>query len=189
MKKYLILFFVSCMGVVVIAMILILSFGLRDHLGQADVAVVLGSKVELDGSASEQLAARLDRAFDLYKEGYFKTIIVSGGFGKEGYDEATVMKKYLVTRGVPSEQVLLDSKGNTTFDSAKNAALMMRQQNLSRVMVISQYYHLPRARVAFRRFHIPTVYFSYARFFEPRDVFSLLRESIGYPYYYFRSYQ
>ena len=67
--------------------------GLNDMLGHADVAVVLGTKVEPDGNPSPAMAARLDEAVALLHT--FDRIIVSGGTGREGYDEAKVMKAYL----------------------------------------------------------------------------------------------
>jgi|GEM_PF-4070836 len=75
--------------------------GLRDELEKVDVAIVLGNKVEVSGIPSPALKSRLDRALELYREGYLQHIIVSGGVGKEGHDEAYVMKGYLVDGGVP----------------------------------------------------------------------------------------
>lgn len=68
--------------------ILITIDGLVDNLGQCDVGIVLGNKVELDGTPSQRLQGRLDKAAELYKDKYFQYIIVSGGTGKEGFDEA-----------------------------------------------------------------------------------------------------
>ncbi|NLB41834.1 MAG: YdcF family protein, partial [Clostridiales bacterium] len=81
--------------------------GLNDNIGISDVAVVLGNKVELDGKPSKGLQGRLDRALELYNKEHFKYIIVSGGTGEEGFDEAIVMKNYLVENGVSDEAVLL----------------------------------------------------------------------------------
>src|SRR5262245_47660290 len=60
--------------------------GLHEEIGKADVALVLGSKVELDGTPSARLRARLDRTLELYRAGNFPKIITSGGLGKEGFD-------------------------------------------------------------------------------------------------------
>lgn len=76
----------------VIHTIIIVTDGLNDELEVVDVAVVLGNKVELNGQPSDRLQARLDKAVKLYEEDFFKYIIVSGGKGKEGLDEAEVMR-------------------------------------------------------------------------------------------------
>ena len=60
---------------------LIIFDGLSDDIQSSDVAVILGSKVELTGRPSVRLAARLDRGIELYKSGMTKTLIVSGGTG------------------------------------------------------------------------------------------------------------
>ena len=48
--------------------------GLNDKLGVADVALVLGNKVEPDGTPSARLRARLDRTMELYRAGYFPAV-------------------------------------------------------------------------------------------------------------------
>lgn len=187
-KKIIKISIITSLGLLSTAAATIVILGLRDNIGHADVALVLGSKVELNGVPSRRLAARLDRTSELYKAGYFKTIITSGGLGVEGFDEAKVMQQYLVTRGVPTEHIVIDSNGNTTYASAKFTAAFMQQRKLTKVFVISQYFHLPRARLALERFRVPGVYSSYARFFEGWDVYSSFRETAGYIQYYFRRY-
>jgi vancomycin permeability regulator SanA len=48
------------------------------------LALVLGSKVEQEGTPSPRLRARLDRTLELFRDGWFAFIIASGGLGKEG---------------------------------------------------------------------------------------------------------
>ena len=166
----------------------LVTAGLRDHIGKADVALVLGSKVDIDGTPSPRLRARLDKTPELYKAGYFPAVIASGGLGKEGYDEASVMRDYLVSHGIPKDRVIVDSEGATTFMSARNTRDIARQRNFGSVFVISQYFHIPRARLALERFGIATVYSAHARFFELRDLYSSPRELFGYLRYLFRRY-
>jgi vancomycin permeability regulator SanA len=154
--------------------------GLCDDVGKADVALVLGSKVQQDGMPSPRLRARLDKTLELYHGGYFADIIASGGTGKEGYDEAAVMRDYLVAHGIPKEHIIMDSDGTTTFASARNTARIARERKFGSVFVISQYFHLPRARLALRRFGISTIHSTHARFFEARDPYSSPRELFGY---------
>ncbi len=160
--------------------------GLHDRLGKADVAVVLGSKVELDGKPSTRLRARLDRTLELYKAGYFPKVIVSGGTGKEGYDEAAVMKDYLVSQGIPADRVILDSDGVTTFATAENVMKIAREQGFQSALVVTQYFHVPRSRMILQRSGMPVVYSAHAYLFEWRDVYSTPRELIGYVSYLFR---
>jgi vancomycin permeability regulator SanA len=150
--------------------------GIHDDIAHADVALVLGSKVEADGSPSSRLRARLDKAVELYRAGWFPEIIASGGIGQEGYEEAEVMKAYLVSHGIPEERVIEDNSGVSTFASARKTRQILRERKLRSVMVISQYFHIPRAKLALSRFGIVTVHTAHANIFELRDVYSLLRE-------------
>lgn len=159
--------------------------GLNDELGYADAAVVLGNKVELNGEPSVRLKDRLDKAAELYEEGYYKHIIVSGGIGKEGFDEAEVMKDCLVGTGIPGDSIIVDSKGNNTFMTAKNSKEIMIKSDLSSVMVISQFYHITRCKLAFRRVGFEKVYAGHSSFFEIKDIYSLIREFFGYYKYLF----
>jgi vancomycin permeability regulator SanA len=44
------------------------------------------------------LKARLDKTIELYRNHTVKDVLVSGGFGKEGYWEGSEMKKYLLEK-------------------------------------------------------------------------------------------
>lgn len=162
--------------------------GFRDDIGKADVALVLGSKVEMDGTPSPRLRARLDRTLELYRAGWFPSVIASGGTGKEGFDEAVVMKDYLVAHGIPSDRVIVDNGGTTTFMSAKNTWEIARQKKFGSVFVITQYFHVPRARLALQRYGFSSVYSSHAQFFELRDIYSAPRELFGYLSYLCRRF-
>jgi vancomycin permeability regulator SanA len=162
--------------------------GLNDDLDRSDVAVVLGNTVNADGKPSARLQARLDKTIELYQQRVFKNTIVSGGLGKEGFDEAIVMKQYLVAHGIPSTQIYVDSQGNTTYLTAKRAAQLMTEHNWQSAIAISQYFHLPRTKLALQRFGIKTVHTAHADFFELRDLYSTVREVFSYCSYQLRSF-
>jgi uncharacterized SAM-binding protein YcdF (DUF218 family) len=176
------LVFISFSG----ASLAIVEAGLHDNLHAADLAVVLGSKVDRDGHPSLELQARLDRAIALYRQGYFKLVLVSGGRGREGYDEPVVMAQYLEAHGVPASAILEDNDGNTTWMTAKNTARVMDERHLKSALVVSEYYHMPRCRLAFEKFGIAPVYTSHAQFWCLRNFFSVPREVIGYAAYSMR---
>jgi uncharacterized SAM-binding protein YcdF (DUF218 family) len=163
---------------------LIVLSGLRDDVRAADVAVVLGTTANPDGTPSPRLAARLDAAAGLYRRGIVRNVIVSGGVGKEGVDESAVMKRYLAARGIPADRIVADSLGLTTAATARNAAAIMRGNGWSSAVVVSQYFHVPRCRLALRRAGIAPVYSAHARYFEMRDLYSIAREVVGYPAYF-----
>lgn len=171
------------------ATVLLAIDGLRDRLGHADVALVLGSKVETDGTPSPGLRARLDRTLELDRAGCFREVIVSGGFGKEGHDEATVMKEYLVANGIAATRVIVDSHGDNTFLSAAHARDIADEHHYRSIIVVSQYFHLPRTRLALQRFGMPVVYSAHARYFSPKDLYFSMRETVGFAVYWLRNYK
>ena len=160
--------------------------GLFDHVGHADVGIVLGNTVNLDGQPSDRLQARLRKTAELYEKGYFPFIIVSGGMGKEGFDEAAVMRGVLIHDGVPAQNILLDPEGKTTYLTAKNSARIMQERGMKSAFIVSQYSHLPRARLAFHHFGVLPLYYAHANYFELRDVYSAAREVFGIAFYAWR---
>ncbi|MFN7249841.1 MAG: YdcF family protein [Anaerobacillus sp.] len=165
---------------------IIVTDGLNDELAGVDIAVVLGNKVELDGQPSNRLKARLDKSIELYEEGFFKYILVSGGIGKEGFDEAKVMKEYLVNKGIPSEIIIEDNNGYNSFMTAENTKAIMKELKIESVMVISQYFHITRTKLAFSKLGFKNVYAAHAEIFEYRDFYSIIREFPAYYKYIFK---
>ncbi len=171
-----------------VATLVLVAQGFRDDVAPSDIALVLGSKVERDGQPSRGLRARLDEAVNVYHSGAAPLILVSGGLGKEGYDEAAVMGTYLVAQGIPQDHILLDGHGDTTYESARNLCRIMKERHLQSAIVVSQYFHIPRARLAVRRFGIAPVRSAHAHCFEWRDLYSAPRECVAIVFYALRSY-
>ncbi len=65
-----------------------------------------------DGPLSPRLKARLDKTVELYRNHTVKDVLVSGGFGKEGYWEGNEMKKYLLKNKIPLEKIITDNDGD-----------------------------------------------------------------------------
>lgn len=166
--------------VVVVACGILVAVGLRENVAAADVAIVPGNTVNPDGRPSPRLKARLDRAAELYRARLVPRIIVSGATGSEGFNEAVVMKRYLVGAGIPGSAIIVDSNGTTTWNTAQFAAAVMSSRGWGRAIAVTQYFHLPRMRLALERFGIAHVYSAHPTFFELRDLYSIPREVVGY---------
>jgi vancomycin permeability regulator SanA len=186
--KTLMLFLGMTAGSILLGTLVLIISGLHDDLGHADVALVLGNTVLPDGTPSARLRARLDKTLELYRAGYFPKIIVSGGMGKEGFDEAVVMRDYLIQHEIPPDRIITDSAGTTTYASARNTRQIAQQQHFNSVFVVSQYFHVPRSRLALERFGFQTVHSAHAHYVESRDLYSAPRELIGYVRYLFRHF-
>jgi vancomycin permeability regulator SanA len=174
---------ICCMfGLITIHVVWLIADGLTDEKQFAQVGVVLGNKVNEDGTPSERLQARLDRAIELYKDASIEKIIVSGGTGVEGFDEAVVMGDYLESKGIQVEDIIEDSNGYNTRMTAENAKKIIEEENLEddQVFVISQFYHISRTKLAFKQEGFEHVYGAHATYWEWRDIYSTLREVPAY---------
>ncbi len=160
-------------------------FGLSDTLHTADVIVVLGSKVNQDGTLSPRLESRLKRVVEIIPIVQPKFVIVSGGVGQEGFSEALKMQEYLVMNAVAKDKILVDEAGDNTLSTTKNSIRFMKEYDLKSVVIVSQFFHLLRTQETFLQCGVQSVYHVHARIFELRDAYSLIREFFGFYKYYF----
>lgn len=80
--------------------------------------LVLGARI-CGENVSPLLAKRLDKAIDIYKQNLNKPlIIVSGGQGKdEVISEALAMKRYLLSKGISEDNIILEDKSTSTYEN------------------------------------------------------------------------
>jgi vancomycin permeability regulator SanA len=165
---------------VVVHTLLITLDGLHESQQHADIAVILGNKVNEDGTLSERLAQRLACGLALYRSGRVPRLLVSGGLGKEGFYEGTKMRDYLRAHGVPDSAIIVDNAGNNTQQTVRNTARLQPALHFRSVLVVSQFYHLSRTKMLFRQAGFTEVSGASPVYFEWRDVYSLLREFVAY---------
>lgn len=154
--------------------------GLRDDQQRADLGVVLGNKVNEDGTLSQRLTQRLACGLALYRSGRVPRLLVSGGLGKEGFYEGTKMRDYLRAHGVPNSAIIVDNAGNNTEQTVRNTARLQPVLHFRSVLVVSQFYHISRTKLLFRQAGFTSVSSASPLYFEWRDIYSLLREFVAY---------
>lgn len=103
---------------------------------------MLGAKVYENGDLSGILKDRVDAAIELYENKKIKRFLLSGDHGRENYDEVNHMKKYLLNKGVPIEDIFLDHAGFDTYNSIYRAKKIFKVDS---VIIISQAFHVKRA--------------------------------------------
>jgi uncharacterized SAM-binding protein YcdF (DUF218 family) len=158
---------------------MVAGFAYRAVPQPADVIVVFGNHVGSDGAPSPRLRARLERAIELYEQGYAPRILASGGIDSDGTREGYWMKRYLVNRGVPESAVIADDSGTNTRATAAAA----HAHGFERVLLVSQYHHLLRADLAFRQIGFRSVSVAAADYIELRDGYSMMREWLAWYWY------
>lgn len=116
-----------------------------------DFLLVLGNKC-MGSRVPPILAGRLDKAIELYSD--FKNkpkIIVSGGYTAKVPDsEASLMKQYLLDRGIPEEMIVMEDKSTTTIQNLEYSAIKIRKiwrkDSRPRVIIVTSDYHIPRTK-------------------------------------------
>ncbi len=103
---------------------------------------VLGCSVKPDGTPSDMLRDRLDRALQLYQEFPCKIVVSGDHTVEEYYNEVACMKSYLVDAGVPSDMIYMDHKGYSTYESMYRACHIF---GIRKMTIVTQEYHLYRA--------------------------------------------
>ena len=130
-----------------------LFFGTTDYRRPADAAVIFGARVYADGRPSQLLADRIRTGAQLYGDGLVPLLIMSGGDGADGYNEALVMRDAAVASGVPVADILVDPDGNSTEATVANITGLLEARGSRmpdlHLIAVSQAYHLPRVQLAF----------------------------------------
>ena len=118
----------------------------REEARPVDVILVLGA-AEYHGRPSPVLRARLDHALTLYRSGIAPRIMTTGGAGGERvFTESTVGRSYLISRGVPSEAIIVETEGESTVHSVALTGEILRRMGLRSVVVVSDGYHIYRVK-------------------------------------------
>lgn len=108
-----------------------------------DVALVLGtSKYLYNGQINMYFKFRMDAAYELYKSGKVKFILVSGDNRYRSYNEPRQMRLDLIRLGVDKKHIFLDFAGFRTRDSIIRANKVFELSNFT---IVSQPFHNERA--------------------------------------------
>jgi uncharacterized SAM-binding protein YcdF (DUF218 family) len=118
--------------------------GSHDNRRHADAIVVLGA-AQYNGKPSAILAARLDHAIDLYKQGYAAYFVVTGGkLQGDNYTEAATGRAYAIARGVPESAILAETTGGSTQESMDNVRALFQDHGLRSAVFVSDRTHMLR---------------------------------------------
>jgi uncharacterized SAM-binding protein YcdF (DUF218 family) len=112
----------------------------------ADAIIVLGA-AQYNGRPSPVLEDRLLHARDLWVEGVADTIVVTGGKQAcDSFTEAEAGDTYLRENGVTEGVILREEQGHNTWESIAAAADLLRAQNKTNVVLVTDGYHAMRVQ-------------------------------------------
>ena len=118
----------------------------QQEIHPADAIVVFGA-AEYAGRPSPVYRARLDHAFDLFQRGVAPVVITSGGAGDDPtYSEGGVGHDYLMHRGIPDPNLIAETQGSDTAQSAERVGVIMRANHMRSCVAVSDEYHVFRIR-------------------------------------------
>ena len=92
------------------------------------------------------LTSRLDKALELYEQGYAETIVTTGS-SQEGdrFTEAYAGFEYLRAQGVPEEALEVVVDGADTYEQLAATATLLGDRQDPSVLIVSDPYHSMRA--------------------------------------------
>jgi uncharacterized SAM-binding protein YcdF (DUF218 family) len=158
--------------------------GSLQELHPADAIVVFGA-AEYAGHPSPVLRARLDHAFDLFQKGIAPVVITTGGAASDpSFSEGGVGRDYLMRRGIPERNLIAETQGSDTAQSAVRIAVIMRANGLRSCVAVSDAYHIFRIKRLLEHEGIAPVYVAPRPDSRPHSVvqrgYAVMREACSY---------
>lgn len=121
-----------------------------DESSHAGAIVVFGA-AQYNGVPSPVFKARLDHAFDLEERDLAPIVITTGGSGGDPrHTEGDAGRDYLVQQGVASEKIVSETRSETTWDSVRAVAKILRDRKAQSCVAVSDGFHLYRIKLMFR---------------------------------------
>jgi uncharacterized SAM-binding protein YcdF (DUF218 family) len=133
-----------------------------------DVAIILGGFSAYDESQEmvqfHTATDRLMAGIKLYKTGRAKKIMISSGSGsilKPNRKEALFIKDYLLSIGIPEQDLIIESESKNTRENAVNSAkILTKKYPHGKFILITSATHMPRAKRCFNKVDISVTPFS-----------------------------
>ena len=133
---------------------IILAIKSKRHIPEfnKDYILILGCKIKKDGSLTNLLKSRVDRAIEfrnMQKEKTGKDLIFipSGGKGSdESIPEGQAMKNYLLENGIDEDHIIVEDKSKNTLENIKFSYNIVKEKNKdAQIAFATTNYHVLRA--------------------------------------------
>lgn len=117
-----------------------------------DCIIILGCQIRKDGTLTNLLKARVDKAIEFSKKQKEKTgkkiiFVPSGGKGNdEIISEAQAMKNYLLSQGINENDILVENKSKNTYENIKFSNNLIKEKiEKAKIAFSTTNYHVFRA--------------------------------------------
>ena len=110
------------------------------------VAIILGNRMNDDGTISETMKKRLELTLELYKELKPDKIIVSGGIANRiaNVSEASKMEEYLINKGISKDLIIQENESHTTRENALFSVPIALGLNADTIIICSTIEHFTK---------------------------------------------
>ena len=170
---------------------------IEDLPRRADAIVVLAGGVGETGSPGKSTIERARYSTDLFKKGYSEIIIFSSGYTYK-YNDASNMKLFAMSMGVPGKNIILEQKANSTYENVKYSSQILRKSKFKKILLISSPYNMRRASLVFNHIAkgievvyvpVPNPEFYYRqRRIKLEQIKAIIHEYLGIIYYWWKGY-
>jgi uncharacterized SAM-binding protein YcdF (DUF218 family) len=158
-----------------------------------EYGILLTGVTKLDAQPRDRVhfsrgADRAIHSVQLYKLGFIKKILISGGSGQldgSGPKEADELATALVMMGVKPDDILLENESRNTHESAENVKkLLDKKVTPDQCLLITSGYHMRRSLACFTKVgwtmdHFSTNILSHPRKFTPDTLIIPQAEALG----------
>ena len=113
-----------------------------------DYVIIHGAGLLQGDRLSKLLQERVDKAIDVYRKDPSPTILIpSGGKGSdESISEAEAMKRYLLEKGIPESDIILEDQSTTTFENLRFSKVIIdSREGRKYTALVTSNYHVYRA--------------------------------------------
>ena len=124
---------------------------------KADAVVILSAGIEEGGPGSLGVptlsAASLERASEavlIYRR-YKLPLVITGGTVFSRGPEASVIKEYLVSLGVPPKDISTEERARDTWENAVFAKKLCDEKGYKKPLIVTSAYHMRRAMWSFKK--------------------------------------
>ena len=108
------------------------------------VLVVLGNRMNDDGTLSSIMLDRLNKTLEVEK--MYDKILVTGGIANPtaGVAEGDKMKEWLVENGVDQNKIIVENRSRSTRENAKFTGPILEGLGVTEITILSSAYHIDR---------------------------------------------
>lgn len=115
------------------------------------VIVIFGAAIRPDGQPSPAMRRRVESAARYGSACPSPLFVPTGGVGRYGPSEASLMARLLIRLGVGAERIILEESGTDTLSSVRAVRrLLLARRITAPVWAASSAYHLPRCVLLLR---------------------------------------